>query len=709
MKKREPKSPASRRPIVLIVVGLFFLGSVGTYLYARYGRSTQIRNVLLVSIDTCRADRLGCYGYARPTTPHVDALAREGVRFRSAFATVPLTTASHGSMLTGTYPPTHGVRLNNGDRLVASNVTLAETLRAAGFQTAAFVGAFPLDPRFGLDQGFDAYDCPFTHSSLGSNGSVRTAEQVNRPALLWLDKHAEQPFFLFLHYFDAHEPYAPPPSFATRWSDDPYASEIAYIDHCIGQVMDRLRELDAYDDTLVIITADHGESLGEHGESTHALFVYQSTLHVPLIVRAPRGRAGTTVAGNVSSVDIVPTVLDLVGLPIPPHVQGVSLAQCLDGAPVPVREIPIYAESLQAATFGCSSLSSVVEGSWKYIRAPRAELYDLGRDAGEVSDLSAQEPIVAQRLRERLEALVRKLEASAQTGDRPAADPDTLKQLESLGYVGGGVRPAPSMLDGKLEDPKDFLPMFEILHRAQECLQDERVQEARRELLALAEQRPRLITAHAMLAMIADGEQRFHEAAQRCAVIVEVLSEMESSATRLPNESGEPILARMDTRDLANAHANLALMLGKSGQVADAIKHYQQALERSPEFADARFELAILLARTGQMSEAVEHFTAVVRIRPDHVSAHVNLANAMMRSGKPAPAMGHYEHALRVDPNHADALYYCGLALQTLGRSHEAVQRFERLLQLHPDYARAQPGLTQALAAARRSAGMKPR
>ena len=331
-------------------------------------------------------------------------------------------------------------------------------------RTAAFVGAFPLDARFGLNQGFDTYDGRFSEEGKkrGFFGR-RTGEEVNRPALAWLEDHARQPFFLFLHYYDAHHPYTPHPPHTSAYADDPYAGEIAYIDNCIGRVLDRLRALGVYDNTLVIITGDHGEGLGEHGEDTHGFFIYQSTLHVPLVIRAPRCGKGIQVEGNVSLVDIVPTVLDLLGLKTPARVEGVSLRAALEGGPVPDRRQAIYAESLEAATFGCSPLHGILEGPWKYILAPRPELYDLAQDPGERTNLAGKQPQVAQRLRGRLEAMLKELEAAAPRRGPSTVDPEAVKRLESLGYVsGGGPLPA-SALDATREDPKDFLPTYQRL------------------------------------------------------------------------------------------------------------------------------------------------------------------------------------------------------------------------------------------------------
>ncbi|MCY2926920.1 MAG: sulfatase [Planctomycetota bacterium] len=257
-----------------------------------------IRHVVLISIDTCRADHLGCYGFHRATTPSIDAVAKDAALFYRALTPVPMTTPAHSSMLTGAYPPTHGVRMNNGQRLGESSVTLATVLKQAGFRTAAFVGGFPLDAQFGLNQGFETYDCQFSRTSDRSKTvSERTADEVNRPALAWLEENARagdggKGFFLFLHYFDPHAPYQPPKPYAADFADDLYSGEIAYVDHCIGQVMDRLRAMGLYDNTLVIITGDHGEGLGEHGEMAHAFYIYDSTLRVPLIIRSPGGGGG---------------------------------------------------------------------------------------------------------------------------------------------------------------------------------------------------------------------------------------------------------------------------------------------------------------------------------------------------------------------------------------------------------------------------------
>lgn len=623
-----------RQAAVILLVAAIAAGGAGRWLYSRFHLG-GIRNVVLISVDTCRADYLSCYGCPRSTTPNIDAVAREGVQFLMALTPVPMTTPAHSSMLTGTYPPTHGVRMNNGEHLDDSNLTLAELLRAAGYQTAAFIGGFPLDASFGLNQGFDTYDCQFTRRTDKSEFvAERPAGEVNIPALAWLEKHAGGRFFLFLHYFDPHLRYAPPPAYATAFADDLYAGEIAYVDECIGQVMERLRALRVYDHTLVIITGDHGEGLGEHGERAHALLIYQSTLHVPLVIRAPRGPAGRQVVGNVSLVDIVPTVLDMVGLKAPPQVQGMSLRCCLEGAPgrgrvavaAPDRQQPIYCESMETASFGWSPLNGVVEGPWKYIRAPRQELYDLPRDPGELNNLFEKQMPVAQRLRGRLEAMLQEMEASAPRRSGLPVDPEAVKKLQSLGYVSGGVTPAASAFDPTLGDPKDFQPTYERLQKANTLFLSNRNEEARKELLEIAERLPRLVTPQAMLAQIAVRERRLDEAAERCAAIVSILADWKNASKPASPDSEELATGKLDTRNLPTAHVNLAIVLKDMGKPGEAIRHCEQALQIRPDYADAHFNLALALEQTGRVPEAAGHYAEAVRLNADLPVALNNLA-----------------------------------------------------------------------------------
>ena len=321
---------APLRVVAVLALLSVFAAAVVWFWPDRRRQPPEINRVLLISIDTCRADRINCYGYPRPTSPHIDAVAREGSLFTNAISPVPMTLPSHSTMLTGTIPPYHGVHDNLMYGLGQDNVTLAQILKDQGFATefatGAVVGTFVLDAQFGLDRGFDSYDDQFKSYDTAIKLTERQGSDVSRLAIEWLEKHKEDKFFLFAHYYDPHAPYAPPDPFASRFADDLYAGEIAYTDDCVGLVLQKLKDLGLYDSTLVVITADHGELLGEHGEATHSFFIYQNALRVPLIVKLPHSpsddeasrqdepRRIDSVAGLV---DIVLTICGLMGIDSP--------------------------------------------------------------------------------------------------------------------------------------------------------------------------------------------------------------------------------------------------------------------------------------------------------------------------------------------------------------------------------------------------------
>ncbi|MHC4389458.1 MAG: sulfatase, partial [Planctomycetota bacterium] len=319
------KKPLPHRRGMLL--GLLLVAVVAAVWFFR-GSTVSLekpRRVILISIDTCRADYLSCYGFGRETTPNIDAIAKEGIVFKNAIAPIPLTLPAHCSMFTGTYPLYHGVHDNLGNILAEFNTTIAEILRTRGYSTAAIVSSFVLDKKFGTNQGFDSYNDTFVQPIGPQDSLQRRGEEASRFACSYLEQNRDDPFFLFLHYFDAHDDYIPPEPFASEYADDPYAGEIAYTDHCIAQVIDKLKSLDLYDSSLIIIVGDHGEALGDHGEAYHGYYIYQSTVRVPFIIRPPKCRKPKAVDNIVSLVDVVPTILAYLGIEVPPHVQGQDL------------------------------------------------------------------------------------------------------------------------------------------------------------------------------------------------------------------------------------------------------------------------------------------------------------------------------------------------------------------------------------------------
>src|SRR5687768_8620483 len=375
-------------------------------------------NVLLITLDTTRWDRLGAYGDGAAVTPNLDRLAGEGVLFEQAIASAPLTLPAHSTIFTGLLPPRHGVRDNGGYVLDARHATLASALKASGRETGAFVGAFVLDAKFGLDAGFDTYFDRFDVSrqrSISLGAISRRAGEVVDNAMPWLEERASRPFFAWLHFYDAHSPYEPPEPFLSRFRDRPYAGEIAYVDSQVGRLLQWLDTRGLTDRTVVVVIGDHGESLNEHGEGTHGLFIYEATTRVPFIVRTPYSNArARRVPGAVRSEDVMPTILELVGRPVPDGIQGRSLAPLITGSTADLN-LDAYSESLYARNhYGWSELRSLRSGRFKFIATTRPELYDLERDPGELRNLFEERRPLADRMARELEKL------SAEAPDRAA-------------------------------------------------------------------------------------------------------------------------------------------------------------------------------------------------------------------------------------------------------------------------------------------------
>ena len=413
-------------------------------------------NVLMLTLDTTRADRLGAYGFAGAETPNIDRVAREGVLFEQAESAAPLTLPAHTSLFTGRFPFQHGVR-DNGAVLDPGERTLAQVLQTRGFRTAGFAASYVLDARWGLARGFDLYDGTFGRRGNGAqdDGMRRSADQIVDRALAWLNTTSDARFFAWLHFYDAHTPYEPVGQRATG-----YQGEIAFVDFQIGRVLAFLDARRLRDRTLVVIVGDHGESLGEHGERSHGLFVYEAVTRVPLIISAPSSRMhGRRVTDVVRSVDLMPTVLDLLGIPVPSSVSGMTLAAQMAGAPRKA-EIDAYSETMYPRYhFGWSALRALRAGRFKLIEAPRPELYDLAADPSEQHNLYERRPALAA-------ALARRLSPDEPNGTRRgsaggATDRDAAARLASLGYLSGSPRGLKA--SAALADPKDEIGLYQLI------------------------------------------------------------------------------------------------------------------------------------------------------------------------------------------------------------------------------------------------------
>lgn len=615
-------------------------------------------NLLLVTIDTLRADRLGAYGYARGKTPRLDELARGGFRFDSVVTPVPLTLPAHASLLTGRYPPSHGIRNNGNYVLPEAEVTLAEVLRERGYRTGAIVSSLVLDRRFGLGQGFQDYDDRLSGGGPAAIFRPREirAAGVSDKALSWLES-AEEPFFLWIHYFDPHADYDPPEPFRSEFSSRPYDGEVAYVDHELGRVFDGLRVRGREGRTLVAVVADHGEGLLDHGEATHGFFLYETTLRVPLILSGPGVNRGMS-DRPASLVDLFPTLLSLLGIAARPEPQGVDLAPALKGEAMAEREL--YCETLAPRLdLGWSALFSVRDSRFKFIQAPRPELYDLSRDLSEEKDLAAGEPARAADYAARLKSLSARLHRSGPASAGPALDPEARQALMALGYTGGRGE---EEREGE-RDPKDMKEVLNLLAESESSIRRGDLPEAERRLKLLTARDPSNRAAWERLVMVLRMDGKDSEALE--AVEQAVVLKPDNPLTlliqaellrRKGDLDGAETAAR---RGLASSPRDAALrvLLAKialvRGRTAEALSSLQRVLEDDPGYRPAWVVLAHCRLLSGDGRGAEEIFRRLIADAPADADARYNLGVLLLERGEKAAAREQFEAALRLQPGHA--------------------------------------------------------
>ena len=593
------------------------------------------RNVLLITIDTLRADALGCDG-GPARTPNIDALAGSGVRFSFAHAQAVVTLPSHASILTGLYPFQHGYRENSGYRLTPGVATLATRLKAAGFSTGAFVGAFPLDARFGLTPGFDTYDGRFDDVGSGAEFLLpeRPAPVVVDRAVNWI-RQRDGRWFAWVHLYDPHAPYRPPPPFDREYGSQPYYGEVAATDQALAPLLAAARGTSR--PTLVVLTGDHGESLGEHGETTHGLFAYEATLRVPLIMAELPGAGQAGAAGRsggfaeiaeepVRHVDIVPTILDALAIPVPPGLPGHTLRTRADRAGGAARAS--YFEAMEAMLdFGFAPLDGVVVGREKYIRLPVPELYDLGADRTEATNLIDRR---AERARA-LGARLTEFHASLPGTPQPES-PDTAARLRSLGYVSGSA--APKARYTEQDDPKRLVDIDRLMHEAV-ALDDE--------------------------GKLGDGIARYRQ-----------------------------ILAKRP--DMMAASRHLAFDLWRVGDLPAAITALRDAFRASPPTPGARIQLGTYLSEAGQSAAAIELLRAAVAAEPT-LDALNALGIAYARQGRGSDALATFARSLEIDPGNAMTFENIGAVHLDAGRLAEAKRAFERAITSNAESSQGHAGL----------------
>jgi arylsulfatase A-like enzyme/tetratricopeptide (TPR) repeat protein len=660
-------------------------------------------NVVLVTLDTTRADHLGCYGYRDARTPNLDAMARGGVLFEQASSPAPLTLPAHSSILTGMYPTYHGVRVNGNTALGQTQTTLAEALSEKNYETGAFVAAFVLDGRWGLNQGFGTYDDRFDlkkYKHLDLAGVQRPADEVVDAALAWLESRKQGPFFAWIHLYDPHSPYAPPEPFASEFGGRGlaglYDGEIAFADAQVGRLVSWLRAAGIDRKTVVVVMGDHGEGLGSHGEGTHGYFVYDYALHVPLLVAVPFDELrGIRVVSQVSAVDVFPTVLALAGIDAPSRVHGRSLVPSMLRPGTDVDGYA-YGESMTPnLQFGWSPLHSLRTSRYKLIEAPRPELYDLSVDRDEMTNVIARHPDVAEQMKQRLDRIMAETSHGAPEPEAANLDKGTLESLAALGYIGAPVGPKTSAPGKPLADPKDKLGPFSSVQRAGELIVEDRYAAAAEALESALREDPEMSQARLMLGTSYGELGRTREAKAQFDLVlkddpksVQALIGLASLLMR-EGKTGDVIALCKRTVSLDERNNQAYALLGEvyagRGEPEEALPYFEKAVAIQPKLTQNRLNLAGSLLEVRQYARAETMLKEIVREYPKFPLAQFNLGLLYDEQGRPAEARPAYAAEVAAYPQHFKARFNLGKVLFQLGDRAGAIEQMREVIRIAPD------------------------
>ncbi len=650
-----------RRPFAILLFGSFAFAASSLSPHANSTRP----NILLITLDTTRADRMGFLGSKRGLTPNLDAMAQQGVVFTRAYSHVPITTASHATILTGTYPQFN--RVNDfGVPLSPRLPYLPDLLRAQGYHTGAFVGSLILDPLDGtapgFDRGFEVYDAGFHLRRRGADrykSVERRAGDVVNHALAWLSQLPNGPFFLWVHLYDAHDPYDPPPPFKTRFSAQPYDGEIAYADSAVGKLLDEIRKHGLYDETLIAVMADHGESLGAHGENTHGIFLYDETLHVPLLFKLPAGRsAGRRIETRARLVDVAPTILQEAGIPVPKEMQGESLmelmklkpASAIAKVPATPQERSAYAETdYPHRAFGWSSLRALRTGKYLYIGAPERELYNQTDDPAAAHNLASASKAVTDTIASQLEDFRAKTGQTLVELAKP--DAEQVQKLQALGYVASNSSESHEAGNLNGADPKTKIEISNLLHDAMLDVEDARYEEAIPLLKKALAGQPDLPVAN----------MQYGIAQARLKNFADAIAPLQKAIQLMPNNYGL-------------GHYELGLALSETGDWKGAAPQFEAAVAGAPKWADAQFSLASVYARIDRVPEAMEHLDICLGLDPGHYRANLLRGRILSLQGKPTEGLANLKKAAEVQPDSREAHKFLADVYDQLGDSAKAAQ-----------------------------------
>jgi arylsulfatase A-like enzyme len=619
---------------------------------------TRFPNIILITLDTTRADRMGFLGSQRELTPNLDALAKDGVVFTRAFSHVPLTPPSHATILTGTYPQYNHVD-DFGSRLGKDVSYLPDILHAQSYRTAAFVSSVILDPIVGsapgFDRGFDVYDAGFHHRRPGEDrykSIERRADEVVARAEAWLQGRRPGPFFLWLHFYDAHDPYDPPEPFKTKYADAPYDGEIAYTDRAVGKFLDYLRAKGLYDRAMISVMADHGEALGEHGETAHGVFLYDETIHVPLVIKLPRGSsAAKRIERRAGLVDVAPTILQTIGLRIPKEMQGESQLAAMGavtGESAPGGDRPAFAETVYPRkAFGFSSLHALRTGKYLFVEAPRKELYDQSVDPQAQQDLATKATAVTDTLTHQTEEF-RKSTASSTVTSKESMDPDAQANLNALGYVASDdVKVGPGIQDTGA-DPKDKVQTVNLLHDAILDVENTRYEDAIPLLQRVLTTDPGIPMAYMQLGTAYSWLKQYDHAIPVLRKAVQMRPD-----TLMPNYL-------------------LGLALSETGEWEGSVPYFEAATQKSPKWGALHFSLAAAYAHVDRGVDAERELRKTVELNPTDFRAHLVLGRMLSLNGKQPEGIAILKEALKLQPGSVPAHLFLAEAYSGLGQSANA-------------------------------------
>ena len=717
--------------LVLVFAGGLFYWLRSPHLPGAALRFPSKPNILLITIDTTRADHLPAYGYKAVETPNLDALVKKGILFRECASTSPLTLPSHCSMMTGTYPTYHGVRINGNTALSPENLTLAEAYAENGYKTGAFIGAFVLDGRWGLNQGFQHYDDQFDlkkFKKLDLGLVQRPANEVMDAALTWLETEKEKPFFTWIHLYDPHSPYAPPEPYRSQYGSKGmtglYDGEIAFMDEQIGRSLTWLDKNDLRERTIIAVIGDHGEGLGEHGELTHGYFIYDYAVRVPFILSMP-GRKGLEIFSQVRSIDLYPTLLEASGISIPKQVQGTSLWNLINKKQS--QNLYAYSESMAPSIqYGWSPLLSLRSAKYKYIDAPRREFFDLEKDPGEQNNLHKEQSELAGEYDKSLKRIVTETSAGAPAPNTANLDSETLERLAALGYVGAPVVTKPGD-SNVLVDPKDRLAVHEAINKAgelsnndqhaesakllEQVIRDDpgnpqarlllagnyvelkRPDEATGLLHSLLQEDPKNLRALVSLANILQDEGKSQEVIQLCKNVLEVddrntqaLTMMGVAYLEMRNfQEALPWLQKaVDVQPkLTQNQLNLAACLIGLKRYDEAEQNLNTILKGSPKFPRAHYHLGLLYEEQGDLQKAIQEYEKEIAMHSDSFIARFNLGRLKLRFDDHSGYMEQMREVVRIAPkNPAGYLFLARGLLQENADTGQILELTEQGLSL---------------------------